>query len=470
MPKTLGKQLDQFGAGKAGAVPGPSAEDGSEILLSDGWQLVSALSVAPTTVHLRSQAGETPQTIQPSTWTQIKTFGLIVDPEGLYDPVTGDIESPINGLGRVCAVGTVQNLSDPNKLQVWLYINGSAYRLLGRGNSPDGTGEIIGFGGATEIPDLQVGDKIQLYCWHNESSPINLRTATFDGYQGFDVTFDPGWAALQGIVSNSQAMLSVEPHGLTLSNNSGNAQSLDIAAGSWLIWDGTQIQRVELATDWTKRLDTVFSEGNNGGLLPAATSIAADTFYYLFCGRKKTTGAIDFHVDTDVNGANLDAGFDWRYIGPLPTNSAAEIVPFKQNGSYFSWLDRPVDFNAAPSNDPNGALVSLFHCPEHDCLVDLVVSGGRHVLNAQRRSAVYGGHPDCDLSSFTSADATNAPGAWAASSYINGSDHDTLNSAPRVATSGGQIRLKAGTSGASYATFPQVIVSGVDDSQRRRNG
>lgn len=469
MPKTLGKQLDQFGAGKAGAVPGPSAEDGSEILFSDGWQQLEALLGLTTYVLLRSTGAGSPKVVPTNSNAIVNNYDEIVDPDGLYDPVTGQCslgDKP--GLYIHAGASTLAELNDQAKLIVRVFKNENPWALIGRGGSStdNASGDFVGFGGCTAYFALP-GDVFDLRVFHNAGSDKNL-VGSLAGLQQQILIRVPNLASLAAVTNTSRSILNVEPEGLTLSRNSGNAQYLDIAAGSWLVWDGSQIQRVELAMPWTKHLDTVFSEGDAGGLLPAATSIAADTGYYVFCGRKKATGAIDFQVDTVLAGTNLDSGFNWRVMGWQRTNGSSEIIPLIQIGDYFTWATTPTILNAWVSTAPNGSTYPVdFAPPEGLCEVCLTCTPGHHNNDASRRHVIYLGTSETDLSSFTSGIPGSAINPFATSSVEAASVPNIDSQTQMIAISDGLMRMKMVEDNPNRSTPPTVTLPGFRFVQRR---
>lgn len=128
-------------------------------------------------------------------------------------------------------------------------------------------------------------------------------------------------------------------HGLTLSNNSGDATNdIDISAGE-CVSDTSPYWRMALASALTKRLDAAWAVGTgNGGL---DTGAIANTTYHVWLIARSDTGVVDALFSTSATSPTMPASYDRkRRIGSI-IRAAAAIRTFHQVGDQFD-LDTPV--------------------------------------------------------------------------------------------------------------------------------
>lgn len=147
-----------------------------------------------------------------------------------------------------------------------------------------------------------------------------------------------GMMAELAVARDDGTVIAVYPrgylHGLTLSNNSGDATNdIDIAAGEAVTLD-SPYWRMALASSLTKRLDAAWAVGTgNGGL---DTGSIANTTYHVWLIKRSDTGVVDALFSTSATAPTMPANYDRkRRIGSIIRESAA-IVGFKQNGDYFT--------------------------------------------------------------------------------------------------------------------------------------
>lgn len=124
------------------------------------------------------------------------------------------------------------------------------------------------------------------------------------------------------------------PGGYVLSNNVTTPDThVDIAAGS--IIDSTRTTYLA-GSALTKRIDQVFSAGNNGGLRPVSVALQANKTYHLFV-ILLSGGGMDYAVDTDIAASHIVADLDpekWSRVGFLITDENSHISRFIQHGPF----------------------------------------------------------------------------------------------------------------------------------------
>jgi hypothetical protein len=131
------------------------------------------------------------------------------------------------------------------------------------------------------------------------------------------------------------------PHGLTLSNNAGDATNdIDIAIGDANSDDASPIDRevIYLAAGLTKKLDTTWVVGTNQGMLASGAALADGT-YHIFLIKRPDTGVVDIAADSSATGANVFANTNVAYtkkrrIGSILRRSAA-LELFVQDANLF---------------------------------------------------------------------------------------------------------------------------------------
>jgi hypothetical protein len=157
------------------------------------------------------------------------------------------------------------------------------------------------------------------------------------------------------------------PHGLTLSNNAGDATNdIDIAVGDALSNDASPITRevMYLAAGLTKKLDATWVVGTGQGMLASGAALADGT-YHIFLIKRPDTGVVDIAADSSVTGANIAANTDAAYtkkrrIGSVIRESAA-IVTFKQYGDKF--MRTPIVSVNAVTNFGTNAVTRTLNTP-----------------------------------------------------------------------------------------------------------
>jgi hypothetical protein len=122
-------------------------------------------------------------------------------------------------------------------------------------------------------------------------------------------------------------------HGLTLSNNAGDAvNDIDIAAGEAVASD-SPYWRMALASALTKRLDAAWAVGTNQGGLD--TGAIANGTYHIWLIARSDTGVVDALFSTSATSPTMPTNYDRkRRIGSI-LREAATIIAFTQNGDVF---------------------------------------------------------------------------------------------------------------------------------------
>ena len=141
-------------------------------------------------------------------------------------------------------------------------------------------------------------------------------------------------------------------YGLTMANNAIDAANdLDFAAGACVSDDGTTIIRPPART---KRLDDVFTPGNNQGMLDIGS--VSNTTYHLYAISKDGGLDPDYLASLSPSSPTLPAGYTKkRVIGSLRRASGA-LPGFVQIGRTF-YLSTPVSFINTASSSTSAALV-----------------------------------------------------------------------------------------------------------------
>jgi len=133
--------------------------------------------------------------------------------------------------------------------------------------------------------------------------------------------------------------------GLTLSNDTDTEHDIAIAVGECRdSADGTDMARAAVLT---KQIDAAFAAGDDaGGMFTGA--VANTTWYHVHLIKKDSDGTIDAGFDTSITAANIPAGYtEYRRIGSVLTNGAANILNFIQVGDIFRWKTSILDISLA---------------------------------------------------------------------------------------------------------------------------
>src|SRR3990167_8496566 len=136
--------------------------------------------------------------------------------------------------------------------------------------------------------------------------------------------------------------------GLGLSHGVDTDHDITIAVGAAASYHATITSRVllNLTTALTKQIDAAWAVGTNqGGLFSGA--VGNTTWYHVFLIRRSDTGVVDAGFDTSVTAANIPASYDqYRRIGSVLTDGAANILAFVQDGDWFAWAAPVLDVDS----------------------------------------------------------------------------------------------------------------------------
>ena len=138
--------------------------------------------------------------------------------------------------------------------------------------------------------------------------------------------------------------------GLTLSPNSTDPDSVDIAVGATVDSGGTH--GLALTTALGKQLDVAHAHGGTPGTpsggLGSGLTYTASTWYHAFLIQRDTDNAIDAYFDTSIAAANIPAGYTrYQRIGSVVTDATPDVVHFKQIGSMFYWGTPTTDLSSS---------------------------------------------------------------------------------------------------------------------------
>ena len=196
--------------------------------------------------------------------------------------------------------------------------------------------------------------------------------------------------------------------GLGLSHGVDTDHDITIAVGAAASYHATITSRVllNLTTALTKQIDAAWAVGTNqGGLFSGA--VGNTTWYHVFLIRRSDTGVVDAGFDTSVTAANIPASYDqYRRIGSVLTDGAANILAFVQDGDWFAWAAPVLDVDS--DNPGTNAVTATLTVPP-----DVTVQA---VLTVLRTGAVTASTP-VYLSEVAVTDA--APSLTAAPLGIN---------------------------------------------------
>jgi len=150
-------------------------------------------------------------------------------------------------------------------------------------------------------------------------------------------------ADLEALSSGNNLLPYAYKNGLILSNGTDSDHDINISIGECR--DSGDNFDLALTSVMTKQLDASWAAGSNAGGLFSG-SIAVDTWYHVFLIRRNDNGYIDAGFDTDVNAANIPAGYStYRRIGSVLTNGSANILAFTQLENQFIWSAEVEDYD-----------------------------------------------------------------------------------------------------------------------------
>ncbi|MGN7772177.1 hypothetical protein [Phyllobacterium sp. 22552] len=171
-------------------------------------------------------------------------------------------------------------------------------------------------------------------------------------------------------------------HGLTLSNNVGDAvNDLDIAVGECAA-DTSPYRKLTLASAITKRLDAGWAVGSNQGGLD--TGSIADGTYHIWLIQRSDTGVVDALFSTSATAPTMPTNYDRkRRIGSI-IREAATIIGFHQKGDKFKRRVSVTPYNSTAAVSP--PVLRLLSVPDGIVVepimqVNLVVNPSSNAFN-----------------------------------------------------------------------------------------
>jgi len=105
---------------------------------------------------------------------------------------------------------------------------------------------------------------------------------------------------------------------------------------------------VENPTEFTKRVNATWVEGDDLGGRFSGVSLTSTTEYHLFAIQKLSDGTIDAGWDDNIDGTNVPAGWQIvKRLASMMTNGSSNFIEFNQIGHEFL-LDVPIaDWSSA---------------------------------------------------------------------------------------------------------------------------
>lgn len=159
---------------------------------------------------------------------------------------------------------------------------------------------------------------------------------------------DDGWITLGTVAANFGIAPRGHIFGLTLSNNSTDANNdIDIAAGQAASDDSTAVM-LTLSSAITKRLDAAWAVGDGNGGLDTGSK-ATSTCYFVWLIRRSDTGVVDVLFSTSKTSPTMPTNYDQkrRLPGAIFTDASGNIRAFTQVGKRrFDFVTRVADVSA----------------------------------------------------------------------------------------------------------------------------
>lgn len=158
--------------------------------------------------------------------------------------------------------------------------------------------------------------------------------------------------------------------GFAMSNNVTTPNThLDVGPGACI--DSTNTQNINLATSKSRNLAVLWGEGDaqDGGLDDTSTpQPGTDTWYFVFAIYDPDAMEADilFSKSMDnptLTSENLTRFTKFRRIGAIRTDASGYIIPFKQYGDKFIWVDPPVDVTNQALSNAAGTTIKLDYVP-----------------------------------------------------------------------------------------------------------
>ncbi len=141
-----------------------------------------------------------------------------------------------------------------------------------------------------------------------------------------------------------------------------------LSKGGCYAWDADSNamldDRIDLTADLAKSASSPWTEGAAGGSLDSGTTLTADAIYSVYAIKNPTSGAVDVLVSSNhVKPNTLPTDYTlYRQISALRTDSAGDLQPFVQVGSYIRWLHDPItqfEYNGSFVSDVKQDVVFL---------------------------------------------------------------------------------------------------------------
>lgn len=135
------------------------------------------------------------------------------------------------------------------------------------------------------------------------------------------------------------------PGQAVLSRDAGDVNH-DVNVTAFSVRDKDDTTDIVLAAEITKQLDAAWAAGDDAGGLDIG-AIAGNTWYFAHGIKNSTSGAVDVLLSASLAAPTMPTGYDKRrLLGAVLTNGSSQVLPFKQWGNWFWWVDPPLDVNS----------------------------------------------------------------------------------------------------------------------------
>ena len=148
--------------------------------------------------------------------------------------------------------------------------------------------------------------------------------------------------------------------GLAISAGADADHDLTIETGS--ARDATDAVNLILGSALTKRGDEAWAVGNDAGALDVGSSLAADTWYYVWLIIRSDTGVVDVLFSTSATAPTMPTDYDYkRLIDARLTDGSGNFIDMSSYGDERLWKTVRSSYDASPGT--NAVLVTLDDVP-----------------------------------------------------------------------------------------------------------
>jgi hypothetical protein len=204
---------------------------------------------------------------------------------------------------------------------------------------------------------VQTAGVYQLYNIPGTGGTVDVSLISNSGGVAVGSTVSSGRPVVAAGAPGTDGLTGIEIRGLELVYSTSS--SFSVSAGSAAIIDASNNRYLATTSGFSVSMSSTWNGTTTNGKVSGSTSFGANQTWHVFiCRNQSSTNQITIAVDDNTSGSNISAGFDFRMIGSLMTDSSGNFRQWKQVGDRFIW-DTPIQDSYASLSTTSSNTITL---------------------------------------------------------------------------------------------------------------